>query len=67
MEEKYVRPKEIYQRVRCMKCNQRINLELNQREAYCPNCGEGWIITWVTPDMPMVLRRIQPHYIPTIE
>lgn len=57
---KYARPKEIYQRIRCMRCTHRIDLEKDQKEAYCPACGLGWVITWVTPDIPMVLRRIMP-------
>lgn len=56
----YARPKEIYQRIRCMRCTHRIELEKDQKEAWCPSCGLGWVITWVTPDIPMVLRRIMP-------
>ena len=50
--------KEIYKRIRCMRCTHRIELEQGQKEAWCPHCGLGWVITWVTPDIPMVLRRI---------
>jgi Zn finger protein HypA/HybF involved in hydrogenase expression len=66
-EEKYLRPKEIYQRVRCMNCQTRINVELGQKEVYCPQCGTGWKVYWVTPDLPMVLRRISPAYWPSKE
>ena len=57
-EEKYVRPKEIYQRIRCMRCKYKIPLDAGQKEATCPSCGIGWVISWVTPEIPMVLRRI---------
>lgn len=58
--EGYARPKEIYQRIRCMQCTTRINLEPGQRIAPCPQCGLKWVIAWVTPDIPMVLRRVVP-------
>ena len=63
-EEKYLRSKQIYQRVRCMNCQTRIDVEQGQERSYCPQCGEGWIVWWVTLDMPMVLRRISPAYWP---
>ncbi len=59
-EEKYARSKEIYQRIRCMRCTFRIGLEQGQKEATCPECGLSWVITWVTPEIPMVLRRVMP-------
>jgi len=63
-DEKYFRSKQVYQRDRCMKCNTRINVELGQKEVRCPNCQVGWVVFWVTPDLPMVLRRISPAYWP---
>ncbi|MFC1993929.1 hypothetical protein ACFLVI_01555 [Chloroflexota bacterium] len=59
--EKYARPKEIYQRIRCMRCKHKIPLEQGQREVVCPSCGLGWVIAWVTEEIPMVLRRIIPN------
>jgi DNA-directed RNA polymerase subunit RPC12/RpoP len=63
-DDKYLKSKVIYQRVRCMGCNNRIEIERGQREMLCPQCKESWIVYWVTPDMPMVLRRLTPAYWP---
>jgi hypothetical protein len=63
-EEQYLRSKGIYQRVRCMACNNRMGVKAGQREVTCPACNQGWVVMWVTPDLPMVLRRISPAYWP---
>lgn len=63
MAKEFLRP-EIYQRVRCLQCRQRMALEPGQKEVYCPSCGEGWVIVWLTEGIPHILRRIKPHYLP---
>jgi Zn finger protein HypA/HybF involved in hydrogenase expression len=60
--EKYIRPREIYQRVRCLKCQTRINVELEQRQVCCPKCNEEWKIMWVTPDLPIISRRVRAAF-----
>jgi NAD-dependent SIR2 family protein deacetylase len=56
MSQEYVRTKDIYQRVRCMKCGEKLPLEKEQMEVHCPGCGMDWVISWINPDIPMVLR-----------
>ena len=64
MAEEYVRSKEIYQRVRCMKCGEKLPVEQEQKEVSCPKCRMEWVISWINPDIPMVLRPVIANYKP---
>lgn len=42
----------------CVKCDARLQLEPNQEEVQCPQCGSWWSVRWLAPDMPLPQRRI---------
>ena len=45
--------------LRCMRClGGRITVPRGETIAYCPYCGQGWRITWVTPDVAKIRGRI---------
>lgn len=45
--------------LRCMKClGGRIFVPLGESAAWCPHCGQGWRITWVTPETAKIRGRI---------
>jgi ribosomal protein S27E len=45
--------------LRCMRClGGRITVQPGQTEARCPHCGQGWRITWVTPDVAKIRGRL---------
>jgi hypothetical protein len=45
--------------LRCMRClGGRISVARGEETARCPHCGQGWRITWVTPDVAKIRGRI---------
>ena len=45
--------------LRCMRClGGRITVARGEPTAVCPYCGQGWRITWVTPDVAKIRGRI---------
>jgi DNA-directed RNA polymerase subunit RPC12/RpoP len=42
----------------CVKCDARLQLEPNQEEVLCPECGSKWSVRWLAPDLPLPQRRI---------
>ena len=45
--------------LRCMRClGGRIAVPRGQSTARCPHCGQGWYITWVTPEVAKIRGRI---------
>lgn len=45
--------------LRCLKClGGRISLPRGRTTAICPHCGQGWRITWVTPDVAKIRGRL---------
>jgi hypothetical protein len=45
--------------LRCMKClGGRISVPRGESTAWCPHCGQGWRITWVTPEVAKIRGRI---------
>lgn len=42
----------------CVKCDARLQLEPDQKEVWCPECGSGWGVRWLAPDLPLPQRRI---------
>ncbi len=64
MPQEYAREKQIYQRVRCMICGEKLPLDQSQEEVHCPKCGADWVISWINPDIPMVLRPVISTYKP---
>lgn len=45
--------------MRCMRClGGRITVMPGETEAYCPFCGQGWRITWVTANVAKIRGRI---------
>jgi DNA-directed RNA polymerase subunit RPC12/RpoP len=44
---------------RCMRClGGRISVPRGEQTARCPLCGQGWRITWVTPEVAKIRGRI---------
>ena len=44
---------------RCMRClGGRITVPLGETTAHCPHCGQGWRITWVTPEVAKIRGRL---------
>lgn len=44
---------------RCMRClGGRISVPRGESTAWCPYCGQGWRITWVTPEVAKIRGRI---------
>lgn len=44
---------------RCMKClGGRIFVPRGETTTYCPHCGQGWRITWVTPEVAKIRSRL---------
>ncbi len=44
---------------RCLRCvGARIFVPRGESTAWCPNCGQGWRITWVTPEIAKIRGRI---------
>jgi ribosomal protein S27E len=64
MAQEYARSKEVYQRVRCMLCGEKLPLDQGQKEVHCSKCGADWVISWINPDLPMVLRHVISTYKP---
>jgi uncharacterized OB-fold protein len=45
--------------LRCLRClGGRILVPKGQTTAICPHCGQGWRITWVTPDVAKIRGRL---------
>ena len=45
--------------LRCMKClGGRITVSRGESTTWCPHCGQGWRITWVTPEVAKIRGRI---------
>lgn len=45
--------------LRCMRClGGRITVPRGETTARCPHCGQGWRITWVTPDVAKIRGRL---------
>ncbi len=45
--------------LRCMRClGGRISVARGEETAWCPHCGQGWRITWVTPEVAKIRGRI---------
>ena len=42
----------------CVKCDTKLQLEANQEEVQCPQCGSWWSVRWLAPDLPLPQRRI---------
>lgn len=36
--------------VRCLACRERISVEPGAEKVTCQNCGQEWLITWLTPE-----------------
>lgn len=45
----------------CVKCDCRMQLEPEQRQAQCPECGSIWGVRWLAPDLPLPERRIMTN------
>lgn len=46
-------------KLRCMRClGGRITVQRGETTTNCPYCGQGWRITWVTPDVAKIRGRI---------
>jgi DNA-directed RNA polymerase subunit RPC12/RpoP len=44
---------------RCMRClGGRITVPRGETTAHCPHCGQGWRITWVTPEVAKIRGRL---------
>jgi DNA-directed RNA polymerase subunit RPC12/RpoP len=44
---------------RCMRClGGRIFVPYHKSKAWCPYCGQGWRVTWVTPEIAKIRGRI---------
>lgn len=39
---------------RCYNCLKRMQIEPEQDIVKCPNCGQEWRVTWVTPETPHI-------------
>ena len=42
----------------CNKCDARLQLEANQKEVQCIQCGSWWSVRWLALDLPLPQRRI---------
>ncbi len=40
--------------VRCKACITRFEVPLGAKEVKCPECGQGWRISWPEPNTPYV-------------
>ena len=44
---------------RCMRClGGRITVPRGVTTTHCPHCGQGWRITWVTPEVAKIRGRL---------
>ncbi len=44
---------------RCMRClGGRITVPRGETTTHCPHCGQGWRITWVTPEVAKIRGRL---------